>query len=125
MLLLHVFMSIQACSSACVVLINHIVSTFDLHAMQLSTHHLSYSMLHLPACPACLAMPMLMMHLLVRNGRIASEESCKAAAEECAACVQLDPDLMPDALHPNAAGMDLLAQCILPFVKLYGNRGSS
>ncbi|DBA83112.1 TPA: platelet-activating factor acetyltransferase activity protein [Trebouxia sp. C0005] len=28
-------------------------------------------------------------------------------------------DLMPDALHPNAAGMRLLAECILPFLKLY------
>ena len=31
---------------------------------------------------------------------------------------------MPDALHPNAAGMALLAECILPFVKLYGSQGS-
>lgn len=35
----------------------------------------------------------------------------------CAA--QLLQDLMPDALHPNAAGMRLLAECILPFLKLY------
>lgn len=34
--------------------------------------------------------------------------------------MQLSPDLMPDALHPNAAGMALLAECILPYVKLYG-----
>jgi len=33
--------------------------------------------------------------------------------------VQLSQDLMPDALHPNAAGMRLLAECILPFLKLY------
>ena len=50
----------------------------------------------------------------------------------CSACrtikleptaVQLSPELMPDALHPNAAGMALLAECILPFVKLYGGAG--
>ncbi|KAL3147860.1 platelet-activating factor acetyltransferase activity protein [Trebouxia sp. C0010 RCD-2024] len=36
---------------------------------------------------------------------------------------KLSPELMPDALHPNAAGMALLAECILPFVKLYGGAG--
>lgn len=42
----------------------------------------------------------------------------------CAFAMQLSPDLMPDALHPNAAGMALLAECILPFLKLYGRAGS-
>lgn len=31
-------------------------------------------------------------------------------------CVQILPELMPDALHPNAAGMELLAQCLSPVV---------
>ena len=29
---------------------------------------------------------------------------------------QILPELMPDALHPNAAGMELLAQCLSPVV---------
>ncbi len=31
-------------------------------------------------------------------------------------CVQIHPELMPDALHPNAAGMELFAQCLSPLV---------
>lgn len=30
--------------------------------------------------------------------------------------VQIHPELMPDALHPNAAGMELFAQCLSPLV---------
>lgn len=30
---------------------------------------------------------------------------------------KLSPDLMPDALHPNAVGMQLLAECIAPFMR--------
>ena len=33
--------------------------------------------------------------------------------------VQLSPELMPDALHPNVAGMQLLAQCLQPFTDQY------
>ncbi|CAL5221183.1 g3329 [Coccomyxa viridis] len=29
---------------------------------------------------------------------------------------QIHPELMPDALHPNAAGMELFAQCLSPLV---------
>ena len=28
--------------------------------------------------------------------------------------VQIDPELMPDALHPGAEGMELFARCIAP-----------
>ena len=31
-------------------------------------------------------------------------------------CAQIYPELMPDALHPNAAGMELFAQCLSPLV---------
>ena len=30
---------------------------------------------------------------------------------------QVEPMLEPDALHPNAAGMELLARCLSPFVE--------
>ena len=30
----------------------------------------------------------------------------------------LDSSILPDALHPNAAGMDLLASCLKPQVDL-------
>lgn len=33
--------------------------------------------------------------------------------------LQLAPDLMPDALHPNAEGMELLAQCMQPYADNY------
>jgi lysophospholipase L1-like esterase len=34
----------------------------------------------------------------------------------CMLLLQIDPELMPDALHPNAAGMELFAQCLSPLV---------
>ncbi len=30
--------------------------------------------------------------------------------------VQIHPELMPDALHPNADGMELFARCLSPVV---------
>ena len=30
--------------------------------------------------------------------------------------VQIHPELMPDALHPNADGMELFAKCLSPVV---------
>lgn len=33
--------------------------------------------------------------------------------------VQIEQSLQPDALHPNADGMDLFAQCLAPFVHQY------
>ena len=53
----------------------------------------------------------------------------------CCSCLtgraqlQIDPKLMPDALHPNAEGMELFAKCMAPAVdELYaaapsGKRG--
>ena len=32
---------------------------------------------------------------------------------------QIDEHLQPDALHPNAQGMELVAQCLAPFVWHY------
>jgi lysophospholipase L1-like esterase len=32
------------------------------------------------------------------------------------AVVQIEPRLMPDALHPNAEGMELFARCMAPAV---------
>lgn len=37
--------------------------------------------------------------------------ACMLGYELRAGVMQLDEDLMPDALHPNAAGMDLFAKC--------------
>ena len=33
--------------------------------------------------------------------------------------VQILPSVMPDGLHPNAAGMESLAQCLSPMVDKY------
>lgn len=30
--------------------------------------------------------------------------------------VQIQPEVMPDALHPNADGMELFAECLSPVV---------
>ncbi len=39
--------------------------------------------------------------------------------------LQLDENLMPDALHPNAEGMDLFAACFAEDVHHYMGRATS
>ena len=54
------------------------------------------------------------------NQHIVHLHNCKALYSTQPALtqrpVQIHPELMPDALHPNAAGMELFAQCLSPLV---------
>ena len=58
-----------------------------------------------------------------------SDQCCVPPVVKCAVvttlcALQLSPDLMPDALHPNAKGMLLLAECIAPFVQTQASSGN-
>ena len=41
-------------------------------------------------------------------------QEASASPAQSARCAQIEPELMPDALHPNAEGMELFAKCIAP-----------
>ena len=36
-----------------------------------------------------------------------------------AGCMQVDKEVMPDALHPNALGMDRVLSCLDPHMQQY------
>lgn len=49
------------------------------------------------------------------NVQCCTQQAGRWADKQCC-LVQIHPELMPDALHPNAAGMELFAQCLSPLV---------